>query len=377
MIFSKPLVSPIYNSSVYAFADLDCYEKSLLAKGEEFVYARDGHPNLQELTNNLNHLENTQAGIVTGSGMGAICASIFATCQSGDRIIAGKRLYGRTIKVFTKDLANMGIIVDLVDETNLADVKDAFRKPAKVMFLESITNPTCRIPDFHKILEMTHNNKAFLIIDNTFATPGLFRPCELGADLVIESLTKVLCGHSDVTLGYIGGNKILMEKVQRIVFDFGFFPSPNDCWLLCRSLETFALRMRESFTNALHFAKWIKNSFPTIRIDFPGLNSHPDHSLAKSLLGDLFGNIMAIEIPGGREGVNKFLRAVPEIPFSPSLGHSHTTCSHSWSTSHRQLSNNEKHSLGITEGLLRFSIGFENLEELKTKFAKGIQVTLG
>jgi len=373
MMYSQPLTQPLLNSSVYSFKDLETYELAVEAKNAEFIYARDGHPNLVSLCNQLNALENTTDGIVTGSGMGAICATILALCKPGDRILAGKRLYGRTLKVLGTDFTKLGIQLELVDETNGHEIENGLKKPAKLFFLESITNPTCRVPDLGKILSQTKKSGTILVVDNTFATPDMYRPIESGVDLVIESLTKILCGHSDITLGYVGGNSQLIQLIKKIVFDFGFFPSPGDCWLMCRSLETFKLRFDASCQNAITFANWVKKAYPSIRIEFPGLSEHPDHLIANELFQGRFANIMAIEIPGGREGVNKFLRKTPEIPFCPSLGHTHTTVSHSWSTSHRQLDGEQKKALGITEGLLRFSIGIEKSEDLIAHFSKGMK----
>ncbi len=370
---SSSLVDPIYPSSVFKFADLDAYEQALKNPGEEFIYARDGHPNAILTANQINKLHGSEWGIVTGSGMGSISAVFIGILSAGDRIIAGKRLYGRTLKILQKDFSRFNISCDLVDECNTNELEKSLSKPAAIIFLESITNPTLRVPNLKEIANLAKKNNTLVVVDNTFATPLLFKPLQHGADIIIESLTKIMCGHSDVTMGYVGGDKTTEERITKAVKDIGFHASPFDCWLISRSLETLELRLKASCINASKLANWLKLTHPNIRVDYPGLESHFDYQIAKYQFGDYPGHLLAIEIPMGREGVNRFLRAAKNIPFCPSLGHSSTSCSHSWSTSHRQLTPEEKIGLTITEGLLRISVGHEPIEIILQEFKTGLQ----
>lgn len=370
---SNPLVPSIFPGAVYQFADLDKYEEAILNPSEEFIYARDGHPNASITANEITKLHRADWGIVTGSGMGAISAVFIGLLSSGSRIIAGKRLYGRTLKILQKDFMRFGVQCDIVDECNLIEVAEALSKPASILFIETITNPTLRVPDLKEISLLTNKNKTLLVVDNTFATPLLFKPLEHGADIVIESLTKIMCGHSDVTMGYVGGKNGTQESIIKAVKDIGFHASPFDCWLISRSLETLELRLNQSCKNASVLAIWLKSNHSNVRVDFPGLENHEDFKISKRQFGDLPGNLLAVEIPNGREGVNKFLHAAENIPFCPSLGHTSTTVSHSWSTSHRQLTADQKLNLKITEGLLRVSVGHEPIEQIISSFDKGLK----
>ena len=372
---SNTLVPSIYPGSVYKFADLDKYEEAILNPSEEFIYARDGHPNAVITANEITKLHNANWGIVTGSGMGAISAVFMGLLSSGTRIIAGKRLYGRTLKILKKDFARFGVQCNIVDECNLNELKSALSTPASILFIETITNPTLRVPNLKEISLLTKKNKTHLVVDNTFATPLLCKPLDHGADIVIESLTKIMCGHSDVTMGYVGGNHGTQESITKAVKDLGFHASPFDCWLISRSLETLQLRLKQSCKNAFELANWLNTNHKKIRVDFPGLQNHEDFEVSLKQFGSFPGHLIAVEIPKGREGVNKFLQTAINIPFCPSLGHSSTSVSHSWSTSHRQLTSDQKIELRITEGLLRVSVGHEPVEEIISSFDKGLRAT--
>jgi len=369
---SNALVPSIYPGSVYKFADLDKYEEAILNPNEEFIYARDGHPNADITSKEITKLHNADWGIVTGSGMGAISAVFMGLLSSGSRIIAGKRLYGRTLKILEKDFTRFGVQCNIVDECNLNELKSALSTPASILFIETITNPTLRVPNLKEISLLTKNNKTHLVVDNTFATPLLCKPLDHGADIVIESLTKIMCGHSDVTMGYVGGNQG-QENIIKAVKDLGFYASPFDCWLISRSLETLQLRLNQSCKNAFELANWLKTSHKEIRVDFPGLQNHEDFEISLKQFGNFPGHLIAVEIPKGRAGVNKFLQAAINVPFCPSLGHSSTSVSHSWSTSHRQLTSDQKIELKITEGLLRVSVGHEPIEEIISSFDTGLR----
>jgi cystathionine beta-lyase/cystathionine gamma-synthase len=305
--------------------------------------------------------------------MGAISAVFMGLLSSGSRIIAGKRLYGRTLKILEKDFTRFGVQCNIVDECNLNELKSALSTPASILFIETITNPTLRVPNLKEISLLTKKNKTHLVIDNTFATPLLCKPLDHGADIVIESLTKIMCGHSDVTMGYVGGNQSTQENIIKAVKDLGFHASPFDCWLISRSLETLQLRLNQSCKNAFDLATWLKTNHKEIRVDFPGLQNHEDFEISLKQFGSFPGHLIAVEIPKGRAGVNKFLQAAINIPFCPSLGHSSTSVSHSWSTSHRQLTSDQKIELKITEGLLRVSVGHEPINEIISSFDKGLR----
>jgi cystathionine beta-lyase/cystathionine gamma-synthase len=211
------------------------------------------------------------------------------------------------------------------------------------------------------------------VVDNTFATPSLFRPLDHGADLVMESLTKVIGGHSDVTLGLLAGNDPeLQPAIAQIVSTWGLAANPFDCWLCERGLPTLDLRVQASSRNARLLANWLAGQAGVTRVVYPGRADHEDHAIARRLLGEGFGNMLCFELAGGREAVNRFMRQAAGIPFSPSLGHVGTTLSHPDTTSHRYESPAEKRRQGIADGLIRLSVGIEPFDRIRDEMAKGL-----
>jgi cystathionine beta-lyase/cystathionine gamma-synthase len=267
------------------------------------------------------------------------------------------------------------VTTTVVDANDLDAVRATFAQPARVLFVETMSNPLCRVPDIPALAEISRSHKAKFIVDNTFATPVLFRPLEHGADLVMESLTKVIGGHSDVTLGAIAGNdNELLPALQQIVSTWGLHANPFDCWLCDRGLPTLELRVHTSSTNATKLAGWLPTQPGVSRVIYPGRPEHPDHAVARRLLGNDFGNMLCFELTGGREAVNRFMRRATGIPFSPSLGHVTTTLSHPDTTSHRYESPAEKRRQKISDGLIRLSVGIEPFERIREEMSRGLSL---
>jgi cystathionine beta-lyase/cystathionine gamma-synthase len=352
--------------------------------GEEkgFIYARDSHPNALALAERLAELEGGGWALVGGSGMACISAAVLALVQQGDHVVASNRLYGRTMQLFTQELARFGLSITLVDATDLSAVESALRsKPSRLVFIETLSNPLLRLADIPALAQLAHAHHSKLIVDNTFATPVLCRPLELGADLVMESLTKMVGGHSDVTLGVLCGqarDEELRQHLAQVMSIWGLSSAPFDCWLAQRSLDTLALRVQQASRNAAALADWLPTHSGIRQVVYPGRPDHPDHAAAQALFGEeadeeaLFGNMLCFELAGGRDAVNRFLRLAPGIPFSPSLGNTTTTCSHPASTSHRYVSPAEKRRQGISDGLIRLSVGVEDVERIRQELMKGL-----
>ncbi|MBI2803801.1 MAG: aminotransferase class I/II-fold pyridoxal phosphate-dependent enzyme [Planctomycetes bacterium] len=371
---TQPLVPPIYQSSVYTIPDLDALD-AIMNDGEPgFIYARDAHPNARRLAQLLAEAENAEWGVITGSGMAAISAIILATLQKGQRILASNRLYGRTVQLFTQELDRFGVATEYVDCNDLAAVEATLKKSPRLLFVETMSNPLLRVVDIAALAELAHDHGALLVVDNTFATPVLTRPMDLGADFVMESLTKIIAGHSDVTLGFLAANDPdMLPAINAAVSIWGLASNPFDCWLAERGLATLELRLRAACENALELANWLGEQTGVKRIWYPGRDDHPDHQLATKVLDRGFGHMLCFELEGGRDAVNRFMRAAPGIPFSPSLGHSATTLSHPATTSHRYTSPAERKRQGITDGLIRLSVGVEPLEQIQAEMAAGLK----
>jgi cystathionine beta-lyase/cystathionine gamma-synthase len=238
-----------------------------------------------------------------------------------------------------QELSRYGVSVTFVDAGDLDQVRTALATPARLLFVETMSNPMLRLVDIEALAVLAHEHNCSLLVDNTFATPVLTRPLDLGADLVMESLTKMIGGHSDVTLGSVSGRDLeMLPRFNQIVSIWGLASNPFDAWLAGRGLSTLPLRIRAASANAAALADWLARQSAVIRVIYPGRRDHPDHSLAGRVLQGGYGNMLCFELHDGRLGVNRFLRHAPGIPFSPSLGHTMTTCSHPSATSHRYAS---------------------------------------
>jgi cystathionine gamma-synthase len=386
---SRPLVPPLYSAAVYTLPDLDALD-SIMEGGEPgFIYARDGQPNAADLAARLALLEApnepTRWAVVTASGMGAVTATLLSLLQTGDRVVASDKLYGRTAQLFQQELSRFGVRIDWVDATDPYAVNKALQEPARVLFVETMSNPLLRLADVGRLAAIAYDRGVKFFIDNTFATPILVRPLELGAAVVVESITKLIGGHSDVTLGVaVGTDPELLPAVTQVASIWGLAANPFDCWLALRGLATLDLRVRAASATAATLADWLARRTGVSRVVYPGRKDHPDHSLARSLLPQGCGNMLCFELAGGREAVNRFLRQtapqpatqttppMPGIPFSPSLGHTGTTCSYPAGTSHRYVSPAERRRQGITDGLIRLSVGIEPLEVAQAELARGL-----
>ncbi len=371
---SQPVASPIYPSTVYSLPDLDALERINDGLDAGYSYARDNHPNAAELASHVAAMHDAKWGVIAASGMGAISATLLSLLKSGDHVVASDQLYGGTMQLLRQQLPRFGITTTWVDFNDLPAVEGALRKPTQILFAEKISNPLVRVCDLKRLADMARAHDAMLIVDNTFATPVLCKLLTLGADVVIESMTKLMGGHSDVTLGGAFGNDpIVGENVTVAVSRWGMNGSPFDCWLATRSLATLELRARASNHNAAELARWLEKHPKGMRIHYPGLPSHPDYEHATNRFGHEPGNMLSIELQGGRDAVNAFMRRGTGIPFAPSLGGTVTTCSYPAGTSHKFVDKAEKDRLGITEGLIRLSVGIEPLEEIVKNVASKLE----
>ncbi|MDB5307494.1 MAG: O-acetylhomoserine sulfhydrylase [Gemmataceae bacterium] len=371
---SSPLVPPLYTSAVYTLPDLDALDAVSDGLAPGYIYARDAHPNGDHLAAQLAALEAGAWGIVCGSGMAALSAAFVGMLSAGDTVLASNRLYGRTTQLLKQQLGRFGVKTAAVDVNDLDETRAAVREhEPKVLFAETMSNPLCRVPDLPALAEIARSAGCRLVVDNTFATPVLCRPLELGADVVMESLTKMIGGHSDVTLGFLAGtDPDLRTRVAQVVSVWGFAASPFGCWQAERGLHTLGLRMRAATANAFAVADWLAGQPGVSRVVYPGRPDHPDYELAGLLFPAGCGNMLCFELAGGRAEVNRFMRAAPGIPFSPSLGHATTTVSYPAGTSHRYDDPAERERQGISAGLVRVSVGCEPLGELKRELAKGL-----
>ncbi len=361
---SRPVVTPLQPSVVYASPDPDALDAQY-ADASGYTYAREGHPNAEVLAQKIDMLEGAAGGIITGSGMSAIGAVFLGLLKAGDHVLGGDQLYGRSLRLMTQDLPRLGIETSLADPTDAAAMKAALRPNTRMILVEVVSNPTIRLADMTGIAAMAQDAGVLLVVDNTFTTPRGYRPFDHGADIVVHSVTKLLAGHSDATLGYVATrDPALRSAINDANVTWGLTPSPFDCWLAERGLHSFELRYDRAQENAAKLADALALAPNVKRVIYPTRPDHPDHNRAVSILGGQGGNMLSFELHGGRASANAFTRAAPEIAFAPTLGDIGTTLSHPASSSHRGLSAQSRADLGISEGFFRVSVGVEDPELL-------------
>ena len=365
---TRPLVPPIVPSAVFVARDADHMNQVYEGGEQGFTYAREGSPNAELLAAKIAALEGADAGLITSSGMSAVAATVLGLLKAGDRVVAGNQLYGRTSRLMTHELPRLGFATDLVDATDAADVKRALGPATRLVLVEVVSNPLLRVVDVAAVAGVARAHGALLIVDNTFPTPLTLRPLELGADVVVHSVTKMLAGHSDVTLGAVCGSRELLAPIRDAIVTWGLNGSPFDCWLAERGMNTLELRLKRANANAAALADLLAGQPGVQHVFYPGRPDHPDHAVASRLLGGWFGSMVTFELAGGRAAVNRFMQALPSIPFAPTLGDVATLISHPAVTSHRGLTAEAREALGIREGTIRVSVGVEEFAVLEGEF---------
>jgi len=370
---SRPIGTPIQPSVVYASPDPDTLDAQYSGTTPGYTYAREGHPNADVLATKIDGLEGAERGLVLGSGMAAVSAALLGVLGAGDHVLGGDQLYGRSLRLLTQDLPRFGINASMADPTDAAAFEAAIRPETRMILIEVVSNPTLRVADLPAIAAMARARGILLAVDNTFTTPRGIRPFAHGADIVIHSVTKILAGHSDATLGYVAAKD---AGVRKALYDFavttGMTPSPFDCWLAERGLYSFDLRYDRSEANAAALAAHLAGLPGVKRVLYPTRHDHPDHNRAVALLGARGGHMVAFEVEGGRAAANALTRAAPNIAFAPTLGDIGTTLSHPASSSHRALTPEGRAALGISEGFFRVSVGVEDIDLLRNEFASAI-----
>jgi cystathionine beta-lyase/cystathionine gamma-synthase len=332
--------------------------------GEGLRYPRYGNsPNAEAVQRRLAMLEGAEAALVLASGMGATACAMLALLRPGDHLLASQWIYGGTHRLFATEFAALGIDVTLVNPTETRGWRKRIRRETRAIFLESPVNPTCRVLDLRPVSLLTKETGLALVVDSTFASPINFRALEHGADVVIQSTTKFLNGHSDALGGAVMGTAPYIEEVRQKMMVWGQAPDPFACWLLERGLKTLDVRVRRQNENAMRLATWCAERKEIRKVHYPGLPAHPDHDVAKVML-DGFGGMMAIELAGGAKAADRFVRRVKLFTHAPSLGAVDSLVSEPRFTSHERLSAEERTRAGIPDGFLRLSVGLEDADDL-------------
>ena len=363
-----PSSVPIYQAATFASADADELGAVTTGRQPGYVYARLGNPTVDALADAFAELHLAAAGFAAATGMAAIHLAVVSQVAAGDRIVATRALYGTTRSLFSSVLARAGVATTFVDVTDLAAVEAALTPaPARILYLETISNPTLVVPDLAALASLAHRHGAMVVVDNTFASPYLCRPLALGADLVVESATKYLSGHSDVLAGAVAGNRPLIDAVRALHVVTGGTLAPFSAFLVLRGIPTLALRMERHAATAAVLAELLEGAPGVERVWYPARPSHPQHAVAaRQLAGG--GGMLAVELAGGAAAGRAFTDALRIPERTASLGSIHTIVVHPPSTTHRQLTRAELADSGIAPGLLRVSVGLEDAADLLADF---------
>ncbi len=375
----RPVAPPLNMSVVYAADTPDGLDAQYEGRAPGYTYSREGHPNASVLADRIAALEGAPgAGIVTGSGMAAITAVLFALLEAGDRVVGGDQLYGRSLRLMAQDLPRMGFAAAFADPGDAGAFRRALAGGARLVLVEAVSNPALRVADMDGIIAAAREAGALVVVDNTFTTPAAYAPFAHGADVVLHSVTKLLAGHSDAMAGWVcARDPGIMARIEATAVTLGLTPSPFDCWLAERGVHSFALRFERASATAAALADALAAMPGVARVVYPGRADHPDHARAAALLRGRWGNMVSFEVEGGRAAANALTAAAEGIAFAPTLGDVGTTLSHPASSSHRALTPEGRARLGIGEGFFRVSVGLEEAGDLTERFERAVAAARG
>jgi methionine-gamma-lyase len=363
----EPLVSPLVLSTTFEFETAAEFGRVMAEEEYGFLYGSIRNPTVEELAAACAEIEVAERAQIFSSGMAGIAAALFSNLEPGDTLLAPRQLYGNTYSLVEHHLRRLGVEIVYLDVTDVA----AWDRPARVRYVETLANPGFPLADLRAIAET--KGDGVLIVDNTFASPALCRPLEHGADLVCESATKFLNGHHDVMAGVVAGSSDLVEATRRHRYETGGTLDPFAAFLLRRGLKTLALRMERQSLNALALARFLREHAAVELVRYVGLDTDPQHDLALRQLDDS-GGMLAFAVRGGRQAAERFLDGLELCARATSLGGLETVVSHPASTSHRQFTAEQLDEAGISQGLLRVSVGCEDGDDVVADFERALSL---
>ena len=369
------LAMPIYQTSTFIFDSAEQGGRRFALEEAGYIYTRLGNPTTTVLENKIAALEEGEAAVATSSGMGAISSTLWTVLKAGDHVVTDRTLYGCTFALMCHGLTRFGIEVTFVDTSNLDEVKNAMKENTRVVYLETPANPNLKIVDLEALSKLAHTNpNTLVIVDNTFATPYMQKPLKLGADIVVHSVTKYINGHGDVIAGLVITNKELADQIRFVGLKdmTGAVLGPQDAYYIIRGMKTFEIRMERHCKNAKKVVEFL-NKHPKIeRVYYPGLETHPGHEIAKKQMKD-FGAMISFELKGGFEAGKTLLNNLKLCSLAVSLGDTETLIQHPASMTHSPYTKEEREAAGITDGLVRLSVGLENVEDIIADLEQGLE----
>lgn len=369
---STPEVLPIYlTTAFHGGADLDELNEYYAVKG--YTYNRIRNPNRNALAELVSYLEGGEASMICSSGMGAITTTLLSLADAGDHILANSNLYGETLEILDV-IKRYGIESTCVDFTDIEAVRKAVQANTKIVYTEVISNPTMAVVDVEAVARIAHDCGAKLVVDNTFTTSTVIKPIDFGADVTINSLTKFMNGHSDIVGGSATASKDVIDKACKLQALLGCTLDPFSSYLCERSLRTLDLRMERQLKNAEALAKALDTHPCVLKVNHPSLPTHPQHDIAKRLFAKGYGAMLSFEMPEDREKINAFMRRLHIAKYAMTLGGYATTLSYPILSSHASVPRDIRLKMGITDGLMRVSVGLEDAQDLIADFTQALSV---
>ena len=362
----------IFLTSGYVYATAEEAEATFEGETDRYIYSRYGNPTVTMFEERMRLLEGAEAAWATASGMAAVFYSLAAILETGNRVVAARGLFGSCFVILDELLPRFGINTDFVDGEDLGQWERALATPADAVFFESPSNPMQTLVDVAAVSSLAHEASATVIVDNVFATPVLQQPFELGADVVVYSTTKHIDGHGRTLGGVIlGSEEYIYEKIQPWMRHTGPSLSPFNAWVLVKSLETMNLRVDKEMANALEIGRWLEGHDRVRQVWHPGLSSHPQHELAmRQMKGG--GTVVTFEIEGGRDEAFRAMNAMEVIDISNNLGDAKSLVTHPATTTHKRIGPEARARIGITDGVIRLSVGLEDVDDLRDDLAKAL-----
>jgi len=363
------VVTPIYETSVFAFTSTKQLVDAVSEKSSRDVYTRWSNPTITAAEKKIAELEGAEECVVFSSGMAAISTAIMSLASSGDHIVSVRDLYGGTVGLFSDLMSRFGVRTTFVEATNVDEISSTIRSNTKILFLETPTNPTLKLVDLQRAAEIAAEHGAKVLVDNTFASPYNQQPLQFGCDATLHSATKYLAGHNDVTAGAIAGPGKLIEPMRKLRRTLGGVLDPHGAWLLLRGMKTLALRMARHNSNGQRIAEYLENHPNVEKVYYPGLRTHPQHTLAKRQMKG-FGGVVSFELKGDLNQTMRFVDNLKLALLAPSLGGTETLVSQPSTASHFFMDPDERRKAGISDSLVRLSLGIEDAEDIISDLAQ-------
>jgi cystathionine gamma-synthase len=373
MDFNKPEAFPLFAVSSFAMNSLDEVKEAYKSK---YTYVRTGNPDRDSLAQIVSFLEEGEDTLIFSSGMGAITTTMMALLKPGDHVICNQNIYGETFDVMTKLLPKFGVETILVNFDNIEKVKSAVKDNTKMIYSEVLANPTMNIADIPALAEIAHKNGSLLMIDNTFTSPISIKPMTLGADIVINSMTKFINGHSDAISGSITASSKIIEEIRPVRMLCGTPGDPHAAWMMIRGIQTIDIRLKKQMDNAAKIAKALEKNKYVSKVNHPSLESFPQHSLAQKLFksNESMSGIMSFIVPEDEKKINEFMLKLHFAHYATTLGGIRTTLNHPVTSSHSHMPDEDRRKMGITPGMFRLSVGIEDADDLISDFTQALEV---